>query len=65
MEIYLITGYTKNIGLWEVEIFRDREDAVNAFNYYIEEYNAVISKDDEWLAEEPDGGYFYLERRVI
>lgn len=66
MKIWLINGYTKNIGLWEVDLFTDKESAKETFNYYLKEYNASVCSDNKYVATTSDGyGKFYLEEREI
>ena len=61
LKLYMINGYTKNIGSWEVEHFRNEDDAVKAFENYVDEYEATIDEDDEWYATVDDGyGWFTL-----
>ena len=66
MKIWLINGYTQEIGIWEVELFTSKKDAEWMFNHYVEDYKATISDDNEWFAQCDDGiGRFYLEERFI
>lgn len=66
MTIYLITGYTKEVGVWEVELFRDRQEATEQFKHYVEDYNAELDENNSNYAMCPDGiGRFWLEERTI
>lgn len=66
MTIYLITGYTKEVGVWEVELFRDYDEAVHHFKQHVEDYNAELDEDNTNFALCPDGvGRFWLEERTI
>lgn len=66
MTIYLITGYTKEVGVWEVELFRDYDEAVQHFKQHVEDYNAELDEDNPNFALSPDGvGRFWLEERTI
>ena len=66
MTIWLINGYTKEIGIWEVELFTDKSKAEEMFKYYVKDYNAEVSEDNEWFAMCGDGiGRFYLEEQEI
>lgn len=66
MNIWLITGYTKEVGVWEVELFKNKGEAVSMFNHYKVEYEATTSEDNEWYATCNDGvGRFWLEERFI
>lgn len=64
MKIYLINGYTDNIGLWEVALFTDKEKAISEFKTYVHRYHAEVSEYDEWVAF-CDEGHFYLEEREV
>lgn len=64
--LYLINGYTKEVGVWDVELFRDRQEATERFKHYVESYNAELDDDDPNSAICPnDEGGFWLEERII
>ena len=62
----MITGYTKEIGVWEVELFRDKNEADDMFKHYVEDYNAELYDGNKNFATCSDGiGRFWLEEREI
>lgn len=67
MTIYIITGFTDNIGVWEVELFSDYTKARNTFNYYVEEYQATVDDtgEDVFATCDKYAGWFSLEKRVV
>lgn len=66
MAIWLITGYTRQVGVWDVELFTSKLDAEAQFNYYIKDYEAQVAADNPWVATCKDGiGRFYLEERHL
>lgn len=66
MTLWLITGYTKEIGVWEVELYRDRNEAVEQFKHYVEDYNAELDENDPNFALCNDGiGRFWIEEREV
>ena len=66
MKLWLITGYTKEIGVWEVELFRDKNEADDMFKHYVEDYNAELDEDNKNFATCSDGvGRFWLEERDL
>ena len=65
-KVYIINGYSKTIGHWEVELFLSKEKAEKQFAYYVDEYDATVSFDDEWYASCDDGvTWMSLEEREI
>ena len=66
MKLWLITGYTKEIGVWEVELFRDKNEADDMFKHYVEDYNAELDDGNKNFATCSDSiGRFWLEEREI
>lgn len=64
--IWIISGYTTNIGNWEIEIFTDESQAKSCFKQYKKEYGFPVSKDDEYYCLSDDGvSWFSLEERPI
>lgn len=69
MDIYLINGRSNMTGQWEVELFKDRKEAENVFEYYVKDYEIedVDKTDlDLWIAkDEARDVEFWLEKRTL
>lgn len=65
MTVWLINGYTTNIGLWEVELYSTEEEAMHQFSQYVNEYNAKVNCEGDSTVALCFAGKFYLEKRTF
>jgi len=64
MQIWILTGYDTEVGLWEPEVFTSREEAENAFYYYVGETAAHIEGSDEFWAHWHKGTFRLTTERI-
>ena len=60
--VYVINGKTETIGMWDLEVFADEEDAIERFKMYLDEYEAKL--DSEWYAECSEGSFWIEDCEV-
>ena len=64
IKVYIINGFTANIGSWEVELFTSFDIAKKMFDNYVTEYEANTDSDNDTYATVGDGvGWFSMEER--
>lgn len=65
-KVYVLNGYSRNSGQWEVELLASKEKAENRFNNYVDEFQATRSEEDEYFATCDDGvTWMSMEEREI
>lgn len=60
IELYVITGKSEEVGVWEPEVYATYEEAKYAFDNYVDEYEADAKTDT--LAKKGDYTVFYITK---
>lgn len=62
--MWVISGYTREVGVWDVELYEDYDKAKWQFDYYVSDYDAWVENytDGSVTAMCKDGvGRFFLQ----